>query len=405
MNSRHAPHHWIKVFAIALLLAPAIACADQPKKFLVFDYALKQPWIKDHANQYVFVWGSSPANEAYFKKYSPLTELSTYYPYARDPNAKNNLSNWRSTHPNWIAYKCDGTSPAVFVGDKNIPLDITSQQTIKWQISNFLSHAKEKKTVALDNFQFRNVWGACGSYDATHNFVKRYTGNVYDPTYASDVAAWINTVSAAMHKNGYRVIVNHIPDSMKAGKIPGADVDSPNVKKMIASVDGMVDEKTDYILKNKDISLSIFKLANYAAQNGKWMYFVYQLDPLDARTVESAMASYLIMASEKTAVYLSHTTKTYGHEPNFFGYDRTIGTACGAYKNDHGQLTRQFTRGVAIFMLPDQPRRSVKLPAGFSDINNKPISGMADLTGGEGLILYRRDGTTCTAISPAKYVN
>lgn len=405
MNSTPTLSHWLKALTIFLLLAPAITYADQPKKFLVFDYAIRQPWIKAHANQYVFVWGSSKENTAYFKKYSPLTELSTYAPYSRDPDAENNISKWKSAHPNWISYKCNRISPAIFVGDKNIPLTITNPQTIKWQISNFLSQAEETKTIALDNLQFRNVWGACGSYNTAENFVKRYSGYVYDSSYATDVAAWISTVSKAMHNSGYKVVVNHIPDSMKVGKISGADMSSQNVKKMIASIDGMVDEKADYILKNKDVSLSIFSLARYAARNGKWMYFIYQLNPLNAKTAESAMASYLIMASEKSAVYLSNAAKTYGHAPVFFGYDRAIGKACAPYQNDNDLLTRQFTRGMAIFLLPGQFRKKIELPAGFDDVNNRPIQRKANLTGGEGIILYRHSGTACDMVQSAKYAS
>ena len=382
------------ILCLMLLTLSAVASGRQPQKFLVFDYHIQPAWIKAHAGEYVFVWGASQETVSVFQEFSPGTQLSTYFPYMRDPNPATTLTEWQAKHPTWVVYHCDGKTPVLPYNDKNITLDTNNPSVVQWQIENFLSGTTLTKTAALDNVQFRNDIGVCGIRSADRGFVRRYSGEVVDRQFADDVANWVEKVAASLRQHGIRVVVNHIPDASFVGGYPAANVDFPPTQQLVAAVDGIVEEHSNLILRNPVVARSVFRLADYVASKHKWMYFIYQMNPLDERTAESAMASYLIMTSPFSAVFLSSRDATYGSAPDFFGYDRDIGTACGASEHN-GLFTRTFTGGMAIFALPDGTQRTVTVPAGYEAVDGKPAPSTLTLKPGAGLVLYRQGKAHC----------
>lgn len=371
------------------------AGAAQPQKFLVFDGHIQPAWIKAHANQYVFVWGASPDTVPTFQKFSPNTRLSTYFPHMRDPNPATTLAQWQAKHPTWVVYHCDGTTPVLPDNDKNITLDTNNPDVIQWQLERFEAGSISTKAVALDGLQLRNIFGVCGTRDTSGDFIRQYAGQQIDHKYADDVAAWITKVASALHEHGVRVVVNHIPDASSVSSHMSANINSPPAQRLVAAVDGMVEEGSNAILRSDDVALSVFKLADYVTSKHKWMYFIYEMHPLDAQSAESAMASYLIMASPSTAVFLSNGDETYGYAPDFFGYGRNIGTPCGAPSENRGLYTRTFSEGIAVFALAGSSVQTTAIPAGYQTVDGRPAPATTSIKPGEGMVLYRAGNAQC----------
>lgn len=386
--------------ALALLLLSFVSCiarANQPQKFLVFDRYVTPDWIKVHGNEYVYVWGASPNTVHAFQQYAPQTTLGIYFPHMRDPDRANTLAHWQATHPTWVLYQCDRKSSALLSHDPNITLDTTNPEVIQWQLQNFRTGAASTHAVALDGLQFRNNGRACGVYRKDRSFTQLYSGQQVDRTYANDVANWMGKVYPALHEQGINVVVNHIPDDASDSRHALPDVNFPPARHLIASVDGMVEEGASQTMQNRAIALGVFQYADYMASQRKWLYFIYELNPFTPRTVESAMASYLMMASAYSAVFVSDRDSTYGYAPNFFGFDRDIGKPCAAYTSNDGVMTRRYERGIAIFALPEQLPHPITVPAGYQTVLGKPASGETVLAAGEGLVLYRATGASCAS--------
>ncbi len=383
------------LIAVALCVS-GVVHAGQPQKFLTFDSHMTSSEVKGRANEYVFVWGATgPSLGAAFLQESPGVVLGAYFPYSRDPDAKRGLDYWKSAHPAWVAYTCDGATPATMYGDTNIALDVTNTDVVAWQVGNFLKRPAGTNAVALDNFQFHNDGHICGSKDASGRFVQRYRPVSYDMVYAQDQVQWLERIAAQLHANRVKVVVNHIPDLSPDGDDPA----SPIVKRMVQSVDGILDERAQLALRDPHKSLLLAKLVAYAGSSGKWMYLLYQLDDLDRSSIETAVANYLTMAGPATAIYVSRKDDAYGYQPDFKGFDRSIGDPCGPAVAVRGAIVRRYSGGMAMFALPESSSVSVPVSGIYTDIDGAPVAGSIRLVAGKGRVLYTHEGdaTGCAA--------
>lgn len=377
-----------------LLSAAMVAHGSQPQKFLTFDRAMTPAEIAAHPNAYVFVWGASnPGLTAAFNKYSPNTLLSAYYPFSRDPDAAHGASYWKATHPRWIAYACDGTTPVKGYGDRNISLDITRPEVIAWQISNFLKRPAGMDAVALDNFQFANGSRACGVLDSSRKFVRRYETSAHNQQFSEDAVGWLEKVSTALHARQVKVVINHIPDLSSDGDDPH----SPLVQRMVAAVDGILDEHAQVALRDARKSALLAQLVAYTQSKGKWMYLLYQLNHPDRSDIETAVANYLIMAGPRTAIYISDGDKTYGHEPAFLGFDKDVGTSCGSPASENGIMLRKYSHGLAIFAQAGQTVSTVPIVGNYRNADGTSAGHSIRISGGAGRVLYSTDANACSS--------
>lgn len=375
-----------------LLSALTVAHGSQPQKFLTFDREMTAAGIAAHPNAYVFVWGATnPELTAAFNKYSQNTLLSTYYPFSRDPDAQHGDSFWKSVHPRWMAYACDGITPVKTYGDRNMTLDITRPEVIAWQISNFLTHPAGIDAVALDNFQFANSGAVCGALDSSGRLVRRYDGSSHDLRFARDAVSWLEKVSIALHASQMKVVVNHIPDLSSDGDNPH----SPLVQRMLGAVDGILDEHAQVALHDARKFALLAQLVAYTQSERKWMYLLYQLNHPDRSDIETAVANYLIMAGPRTAIYISDGDKTYGHEPVFLGFDKDVGASCGASTSENGVSLRRYSRGLAIFAQAGQPASTVPIKGRYRNADGTDVGHSIQLQGGAGRVLYSASSITC----------
>lgn len=382
----------IRVLTGMLLFATGAAQASQPQKFLTFDHAMSAAEIAAHPDEYVFVWGATnSALTKAFNEHSPKTLLSTYYPYSRDPDASHGIGFWKASHPDWIAYACDGKTPIALYGDRNVTLDIARLDVVDWQIANFLKRPAGIDAVALDNFQFHNDGNICGSLNSTGKFVKRYGGGPRDMAYAEDAVRWLEKVSTVLHAHRVKVVINHVPDLSSEGDDP----DSPLVQGMVGAVDGILDEHAQNAMRDPHKAALLTRFVDYANAKGKWVYLLYQLDHLDRDAVESAMANYLTIAGPMTAVYVSQRDSTYGQEPDFLGLDKDVGDPCGSAVTVRGVISRTYSRGLAIFAETGQPLTSVPIPTGYRNVDGRDAGVSVEIAGGHGRVLYTSQANAC----------
>ncbi len=382
------------LFLVLLCLcsvAVANAQVQQPQLFLTFDYHMTPDQVAASHGRYVFVWGDSAKLTSTFVKNSPNTLLSAYFPYARDQDQTKGLAYWHAKHPDWVAYRCDGLTPAYFPGDTNVPLNILNSSVVQWQIAQFSKLRPGLGAVALDNFQFENKLSVCGAHDASGRFIQKYSGGLDEASFANGRIDWLETVSNALHKRNIKVVVNHIPDLSKDGDDPA----SPLVQRLVGAVDGIVDEHAQDALHDVNKGELLAKLMSYAQSRGKWMYLIYQYQGNSAELTESAMANYLTMAGPMTAIYIPVKNTVSGQEPGLHGFDRTIGKPCGSAVRRDGAVLRVFNQGIAIFALANRASGTIVIPNGYQTVDGHNAGTALHLNGGQGRILYTTKSNGC----------
>lgn len=382
----------IRAFTLLLALGMTLpAGAAQPQKILVFTYKLSPSWIAEHGNEYVFVWGASDNSIEAFSSHAPHAVLSKYFPYSRDPDAKHDINFWKKTHPSWIEFECDGRTPATMYGGKNVSLDINNPEVAQWQAKIFSALPVGVHEVALDNYQFNSRSHACGNA-VNGKFIARYTGEKVDATFANDIVRWLEQVSRALHARHIKVTINHTPDLTSSGDDPS----SPLVQRMVSAVDGILDEGAARSLKSANLNATLAKLVEYASAKGKHYYFLYRLAPFNEGTVQSAMASYLTMASTNTAVYMHPLDQHYGsNPPQFLGYDKTIGEPCGPATRHGGLIIRLYSQGMTAFAPPKLPTQTLSIAPGYEDVRGEPVGLSLQMAGAQGRVVYRQDANGC----------
>ncbi|RQS14571.1 hypothetical protein DIE07_04580 [Burkholderia sp. Bp9002] len=382
-----------------IVLAGAVLCcvptdatagdASQPRRFLTFSSRLSDAWIMKHGSEYVFVWGESDGNKRdpvradVWKQYAPNTELSTYFPYGRDP-ARADPASWQKSHPDWIAYRCDGETMAELFDKPIVPLDISNPQVVAWQVGNFVNG--QYRDIALDNFSTSNVERECG-VKRNGRFVRQYTEDrAGTERFAEAKVAWLERVTAQLHEAGKTVTVNYQIDR---------PVDSPLVRRITKAVDSVLTEEM-FPPRHKGRFKAILDYADRLKREGKGFYAIYEIEVPSADTVQSVMAAYLIYAWSRSAVSIS-AVQDYGSEPKYGGFDRSVGTPCEEYRNSGGIYSRRYAGGVTVFADPMSPVAAVyRVPPGFSDVSGKPAPSALELKPGEGRILYRTGVMTCS---------
>jgi hypothetical protein len=386
-----------------LARAPAVNAqgreADgQPKQFLLFDSDLDDAWISSHGKDYSLVWGASEKTVGSFSKTAPSTVLTRYLPSFRDSDLAHGIEWWQASHPGFVAYRCDGKTPAYFARRPNVPLDSSQQAVVDYQVAEIVSHVSSMRVVGFDNFQLKNRFGECGHL-VDGKFMRTYSGAVDDPAYADHVVAWLESISKRLHAVGFKVMVNHIPDGKVVDGIDDVDMASPLTARLVAASDGMLDEKSQLVFGNQQVARDIMSLAQAYDSQKKPFLMLFQLFPRTRNQIRDATGAYLVMAGEHAALATSFYDRDYGSAPSLMGYERSVGRACGIAKESSGLLTRAYGQGVALFLLPGEKGRDLTVPPGFMDVDGSAIDHL-HLEGGTATVLYRAANDGCVVGGP-----
>ena len=191
--------------------------------FLTFDSGASASAISEYADKIDFVWGASESHVAAWRaSRNPNVVLSKYMPFSRD--MANNVTDemlpwWQENYPSLVLYQCDRVTPAweCFAGEgckhRNVPLDLTNPATLAYQmrVGVMPAAAAGYNAMALDNYNLRNVWKACGAFSGPGGAWTQLYDEAdpdHDPQYTADVLDWTARATEQMHAAGMLVIPN-----------------------------------------------------------------------------------------------------------------------------------------------------------------------------------------------------
>ncbi|HLQ30800.1 MAG TPA: putative glycoside hydrolase [Ktedonobacteraceae bacterium] len=362
--------------------------------FLSFDYKISNPAAV--ASHYDFVWGASVGGVAAFRSGNPNIFISYYMPFHRDngtfsnSGAYHDLAYWKTVHPDWVLYKCDRVTPAYEFGNPNMPLDFANPAVLSWQIQTYAQPASESgyDGIAADNVDLQNQFGACGVY-INGQWVQRYTGQLDDPRWRTDVINWLTQMQQALHH--LRQPLALIPNF----SIDGLSPSDPLTQQVISHIDGLEDEEGFTRYGDGYLTgsawLQRIQLIESVQQQHKPYYIINQFPSVGHAGIQWALASYLMGKEHSAALFIS-TIQGYGADLRYDEYNIQIGSPKGPMYQTQNVYMRDYSHGLSIvnpsatdsYMVTlnaDGHYRDVSGDLVGQTITMPPHSGMVLLTG------------------------
>lgn len=359
--------------------------------FQGFDYNIDNP--ASIGQYYDFVWGASPNKVADFRSSNPNVFLSFYISFFRDSGtfsdqtATHDLSYWQQVHPDWILYQCDRKTPAYEDGLSNVPFDFTDPAVISWEMQTYAQPASENgyDALAADNVNMENLIGACGYYK-NGQWVQRYSGQVSDPQWRSDVVTWITLMQKALRSLKHPLAL--IPN-LGVGSLSQND---PQLQQVLSHVDGVLDERgfTDYgqgyLTGSRWVQTIQFI---ESVQQAKKAYFVENEFPtVEKNEIQWALASYLV-CKEHTASIAITPVQGYGTDLRYNEYNAKIGSPVDPMREDQHVYWRTYTHGLSVVNPSPDTTYTVTLPGGehFVDLYGHSMAQQVTMPPHSGLVL------------------
>lgn len=358
--------------------------------FLVFDYHISQPATV--APRYDIVWGADTGNVAAYHTANPAIRVGYYLPYGRDHGTFSDhtarpLTWWKQNHPDWVLYRCDRVTPAVFGSDPNLALNTVDPAVQAWQVASYVQPAMAAgfDMVNADNLDMSNDVQACGHFQ-NGQWVQQYTGKSDDPAWRADVAKWAQAMHQALLQLSHPMDL--VPNLGYAGVAPS----DPSLQSVLTAIDGTVDEEGFTRYGNGYLTdtawTSRVALMTALQQQGKGYYVINQMPTVDRAGVAWAMASYLMGKGAASGVYVS-TSQGYGGDNWRPEYTAPIGRPQGAMTSAQGVYWRTFSGGIAVANPSATVSHTVTLPAGatYHDASGNAVSGKVSLAAHSGIVL------------------
>lgn len=360
--------------------------------FQSFDFHVHNPAAI--APYYDFIWGADTNKVAIYRANNPHITLSYYITFFRDSgtyghlDAHQSLAYWKTTHPDWILYRCDRTTPAYEDNQYDIvPFDFTNPDLVQWQVQNYALPASQHgyDALAADNLNLENLIGACGSYK-NGKWVQRYSGDVNDPQWRADVLTWVTRMQQALHALAHPLAL--IPN-LGIGVVPLAD---PILQQVVNHIDGVLDESgftgygQGYVTDNNWLQLVQF-ISNVQEQR-KAYYIVneFSSSALSQADIEWALASYLMCKQHTASVFIS-LVQQYGSDLRNNFYSANIGSPrYNMYPGEH-VYWRDYTHGMSVVNPSSSATYTVKLPGQYVDLNGRPVGQTITLPPHSGKVL------------------
>jgi hypothetical protein len=317
--------------------------------------------------------------------------VSFYMTFDEDPGC--DLSCAKASHPDWVLYHCDKTTPVTYPGTTVYDVDISNPAVQSWQLQQIQTAAGNGYDgIAFDIFQLNNVRNACGVW-RNGQWVQLYTGNTVDSKYTSDVLAWLHTMHSSMHamKKPMLLIPNYVLDH---------SLTDPATAQLIANVDAVLDEESGgnygyYTVDTRWTDRTQF--ARTLQQAGKAYYALSGYNTVDSAAINWSLASYLLEKDHAAAVYIAEATGAqYGSDAWHNEYTAAIGTACSATSAQQGGYARTFSHGLAVANPSSTATVNFTLPAGsYKNLYGTAVSGTITLAPHSGIVLLRSDASNC----------
>ena len=357
-----------------------------------FDYRIQDP--TSIARYYDFVWGASPQKVAAFRAGNPNIRLSYYISFFRDSGVFSNLAAhqelayWKATHPDWILYQCDRTTPAYEDGQTDIvPLDFSQPELVKWQVQNYALPASQYgyDALAADNLNIENLVGACGSYK-NGQWVQRYSGETNDPQWRADVLTWATRMQTALHALPHPLAL--IPN-VGYGSVP---LNGSYMQQLINRLDGVLDEggftKYGHGYITDTNWLEAIRLIQSIQQQRKPYYLVNELPSLNRADIQWALSSYLL-ANEQSAFLSISGVQDYGRDLRYSEYSDQIGSPQGEMYQDQKMYWRNYTRALVVVNPSSTQTFTAQLFRQYVDLYGNPLGKTITLSPHSGMVLLK----------------
>ena len=367
--------------------------------FQSFDYNISDP--TPIARYYDFVWGATPNKVAAFRAGNPNAFISYYIPFHRDNGTFTNpelgkqhdINYWRSTHPDWVLYKCDRTTPALEYGDPNMPLDFSNPAVVQWQVQTYAQPASTNgyDAIAADNLNLENLFGACGFYK-NGQWVQRYTGDTIDKQWQNDILTWVTAMQTALHALPHSLAL--IPN-LSVGPVSLSD---PIVAKIVTRVDGILDEGgftsygSGYLTGNGWLHEIQF-IRNVQQQQHKPYYVSneFKSDVLSHDEIQWALASYLMSKEHYSSLYITNNingTQNYGADRRYSEYGAKIGNPNSEMYFSQNVYWRDYSNGLVVVNSSNTSTYTVKTSAStYIDLYGNHVNQTFSLPPHSGMVL------------------
>ncbi len=362
--------------------------------FLTFDGAISKP--VDVSNRYDFVWGAEVNHAQALISGNPNIFLTYYMPFHRDVGTftqngpVSRPAYWKSTHPDWILYKCDRVTPAYEYGDLSMPLDFANPALVTWQIQTYAMPASVSryKGIATDNVNLENLFGACGVYK-DGKWVQRYTGQLDDPQWRADVITWLTRMHKALHDLPHPMAL--IPN-LSFGGLGPVEPSNPLLQQVLSNVDGVLDEAgfTNFgqgYLSDDDWLLRI-ELMETVQKQDKPYYVVNRFPSVGPAEIQWALASYL-MGKEHTCALFISAARGYGTDAWHKEFYARIGRPSDSMYQWQHVYVRDYSRGLSIVNPSAKNTYTVTLNAfhRYVDLYNNPVGPTIKMPPHSGIVL------------------
>ncbi len=359
--------------------------------FLTFSYNVNDP--ASIAKAYDFVWGAETYQVQGFRASNPNIMLSYYIPYNRDVGAygqadlakQHDLNYWRSNHPDWVLYKCDGSTPA-YLDDNTIPLDISNPDVVNYQMQNGAIPASQNgyDALATDNVNLENTTGACGFYHGGQ-WIQRYSGNTDDPQWRSDILGWMTRLQEALHALPHPMAL--VPNLSLAPLSPG----DPFAQQIADHVDAILDEGgftqygQGYLTDNA--WLQTVQYIKSVQQRQKPYYILNEVPDTGNDQMQWNIASYLMAKERYSAIFIAHN-QDYGSDKRYNEYNTQIGAPTGEMYSGQSVYWRNYSGGVVVVNPSGSNSYTVSAPAGnFSDMYGNHVGQSFTMPPHSGMVL------------------
>ena len=359
--------------------------------FQSFDYKISDPATV--ARRYDFIWGAEVDHVAAIRTGNRSIFISYYIPFHRDhgrfseSKTYNDLTYWKTVHPDWVLYKCDRVTPAYEFGDPNMPLDFANPALVTWQIQSYAQPASERgyDGIAADNLDLQNQFGACGIY-RDGRWMQRYTGQLNDPRWRTDVINWLTRMQQALHHLRHPLAL--VPNFSFDGLSPS----NPLIQQVVSTVDGIEDEEgftrygDGYLTGNA--WLQRIQLIENVQKQHKPYYIINQFPSVGHAEIQWALASYL-MAKEHSAALFISTIQGYGADLRHDEYNMRIGSPKGPMYQTQNVYMRDYSYGLSVVnpSATDSYTLTLNATNRYKDLYGNPVGQTITMPPHSGLVL------------------
>ncbi len=360
--------------------------------FQAFDYNISHP--SSVADSYDFVWGAQADYISQYRSANKNIFLSFYMPLYRDwgtfpdSTTRRTLDYWRSTHPDWVLYKCDRITPVSDYDRYGVALDFTNPAVVTWQIQTYALPASMRgyDGLAVDNVTFQNYSGACGVY-VNGQWVQHYTGQLDDPQWRADILNWLKQMQHTLHQ------LQHPLASIVNFYVGDPSLDDGQVQQLVNSVDGLLDEDgfTESGRGNLAGARWVQRVAFMASvqKQNKPYYVIDQFPSVDQTQIQWAIASYLMGKEHMAALFIS-TIQGYGADTQYDEYRVQIGSPRGPMYQKQGVYIRDYTQGMSIVNPSATATYTVTLDGYYRDLYGEALSSTVSVPPLTGMVLLQQ---------------